>query len=154
MHTLISLCVCVRGQWQCDGPMTLSSHMANHVEQWAGRHGTGGGEMWSGLENVILFNIDAVFWKDVNLANTLCSQLLNKQMSGNTLVIVLSLSVCSCGFTESVMKLHLFCMHFLKQRQSHPLLLSQGRSMHSILAARQIVNIRRTFQRKEMNVSQ
>lgn len=31
--------------WQCDGFMMVSSHMANHVEQWARRHGTGGGEM-------------------------------------------------------------------------------------------------------------
>lgn len=31
--------------WQCDGFMMVSSHMANHVEQWARWHGTGGGEM-------------------------------------------------------------------------------------------------------------
>lgn len=73
-------------------------------------------------------------------------------MSGNTLVIVLSLTVCSCAFISVF--LHIWDYAFLKQRQSHPNLLNQRRRMHSILAAGQIVNIRETFQREEMNVSQ
>lgn len=69
------VCVCVHVcTWVCqwDGFMTVPSHMANHVEQWAQRHGgTESGEMWSGLENLISLNMDAVFWKDVNLASSL-----------------------------------------------------------------------------------
>lgn len=45
----------------------VSSHMANHVERWAQRHGPGSGEMRSGPENLILLNMDAVFWRYVNL---------------------------------------------------------------------------------------
>lgn len=48
----------------------VSSHMADHVEQWAQRPEPGMGEMWSGLENVILLNMHSAFWKDVNLAFT------------------------------------------------------------------------------------
>lgn len=70
MHWSVCVCecVCVLGR---ASEMTVSSHMANHVEQWAQMHGRESGEMWSGLENLIPLNMDAAFLKDVNLAGNL-----------------------------------------------------------------------------------
>lgn len=55
------VCACA---WACQGDMTVSSHMTNHVEQWEQRRGTESVEKCDlALKNLILLNMDAVFLK-------------------------------------------------------------------------------------------
>lgn len=127
MHALVSVCVFLCAcQW--DGFMTVSSHMANHVEQWAQRHGRESGELWSGLENWILLNMDAVFWKDVNLAGSLQptpQQTDVREHTGNCIIPHGSfMCIYSTFLTQSLLVIPFVCILGVAIK-SHPVSLTR-----------------------------
>lgn len=111
--------------------LCVISHMTDHMEQWAQRHGSCSGEMWSCLENLILLNMNAAFWKYVNLANNPLPTSQQADVSSHT-----GNYISNCGWLRSFIQAFISthtarCCGFLSTvpwvcifSMSHPVLLT------------------------------